>query len=214
MNKPIIGIAGAGKLGITLAQIARDSGYEVLVATSKPAEKIELTVSVLAPGAQAVSLKELGEKSDIIILALPLSKYQNLPRDIFSGKLVIDAMNYWWEVDGDNTYYFDNQTTTSESVASYLNNVIVVKAFNHMGYHDLAIESKKQGNDKKVIALAGNEEKSLEVVEDLIINFGFLPLLIGDLASGVVLEPGTPLFGANLRMEDFKETLATIQKKK
>ena len=211
MSKPIIGIAGAGKLGITLAQIARESGYEVLVATSKPAEKIELTVSVLAPGAQAVSLQELGEKADIIILALPLSKYQNLPREIFLGKLVIDAMNYWWEVDGENDYYFANQTTTSESVAAYLNGSTVVKAFNHMGYHDLATESKKQGDDKKVIALAGNDSESLKVVEELIIDFGFLPLLIGDLASGAVLEPGTPLFGANLRMADFKEVLETLQ---
>ena len=213
MNKPIIGIAGAGKLGITLAQIARESGYEVLVATSKPAEKIELTVSVLAPGAQAVSLQELGEKADIIILALPLSKYQNLPREIFSGKLVIDAMNYWWEVDGPDNDILKETLSSSEVVAKYLKNSIVVKAFNHMGYHDLEeVIYQEDGQERKAIAYATDDIGAGNQVAKLIENFGFDSLNLGELSRGVILEPGYPPFGANLSKVDLQKMIEAINK--
>lgn len=205
MEKPTIGIIGAGKLGLTLAQLASKAGYNVLISSSRPAEQIELTVEVLAPGAQAKTTAEVGHQADLLILALPLGKFTQLPFALFTGKVVIDAMNYWWEVDGRENTFSDLHHSSSERVQSYLPHSTVIKAFNHMGYHDLADEARPEGAvSRKAIAIAGDNLLAVKQVEYLLNDFGFDSLYLGELHEGIRLEPGSELFGANLTLPDLK----------
>ncbi|HIY92596.1 NADPH-dependent F420 reductase [Companilactobacillus sp. HBUAS56275] len=204
MSKLIVGILGAGKLGMTLAKLGLDAGYQVNIAGSKDPAKIVLATSVLAPGAQPMYVQDVIEKSDIIFLALPLSKYQNNDAKWFAGKTVVDSMNYWWEIDGKtSSYYYDEQQTSSEKVQAYLSDSIVVKAFNHMGYHDLADGAHKD----RVIVYAGTDETALAKIKQIIIDFGFVPYYIGDLHATSQLQPSGVLFGADEDMAGIKRLL-------
>lgn len=205
---PTIGILGAGKLGVVLGQLARNAGYTVYIAGSKATEKIALTVKVLVPGAIATTSKEAAERADIVILALPLSKYRDIPKASMKGKLVIDAMNYWWEVDGPREDFIPPEQSSSEAVQEYLPDSRVVKALNHMSYHDLFDETRPYGTPgRKAIAVAGDRKTDVRAVEQLVNNLGFDSLYIGKLKEGRKLESGTNVFGANVPKTRLRELI-------
>src|SRR5690606_21283051 len=164
--------------------------------------------AMAALGAAAGTVASVIEESDAVILALPLGSHRPLPAQRLRGMLVIDAMNYWWGADGIRPDLTDPRTSTSELVQASLPDSRVVKALGHMGYQDLQDEARPAGaSGRKAIAIAGDDPADLALVARLVDDLGFDPVVAGDLASGIMLEPGAEAFGADVDAGELRAML-------
>jgi predicted dinucleotide-binding enzyme len=99
IQDPRIAVLGAGHSGPVMARVAV-AGFGVSIAASGDPEKIALITEFLAPGAKPRWAAEAVKDADIVVLAIPLHKFADFDPALVAGKLVIDAMNYWPEVNG------------------------------------------------------------------------------------------------------------------
>lgn len=201
-----LGIIGAGKLGVTVAQLALKASYEVYIAGAGDPSEIALATKIITPGAIATTVEDAVGRADVVLLALPLKEFKTLNPEMFEGKLVLDGMNHWFEVDGSLEEIIPNGELTTRAVQKHLSGARVVKAFNHMGYHDLHDEARPRGEKgRKAMAFASDDESLKDEVAKFIDALGFDPLYIGNIDNSAILESGQPAFGANLPIEELTQ---------
>jgi predicted dinucleotide-binding enzyme len=190
-----LGIVGAGKYGTTLARAAIAAGYDVAISGSGPADDIALTVDVLAAGAHAATTDEVVRHADIIVLAVPTHRFRELSHDLFAGKVLIDAMNYWQPVDGDDPELTTAPGGTSTIVQGHFPSARVVKSLNQLGYHQLEETQRPTGEpDRIAIGAAGDDRLAVRKVIRLLDRLGLDPVDAGALKNGSALEPdGSPI---------------------
>jgi len=191
-----LGIVGAGKVGTTIARAAMGAGYDVAISGSGSAERIALIVDVLAPGARAVTTDEVVGFADVVILAVPMHRFRQLSRDRFDGKILVDAMNYWEEIDGVDDELAGAAEGTSAVVQHWFASARVVKSLNHLGYYEFDRGRRPRGTPGRIaIAAAGDDRAAVAAVMQLIDRLGFDAVDAGPLEAGRSLEPDGPVFG-------------------
>lgn len=184
-----LGILGAGRIGKAIAALGRNAGIDVRISGSTgPFD------GVFA--------------ADAVVLALPLSRLSTVPTEPLAGKLVIDAMNYWWELDGRLPEFEDPLMSSSEVVQRHLADSRVVKTFNHVSGYALEELARPAGDPERLaLAIAGEREEDVNAVSGLVDAMGFDPVAAGPLAEGVRFEPTTELFGADADATEARDML-------
>ncbi len=192
-----LGIVGAGKAGNAIARAAVAGGLDVAISGSGPAERIELIVEVLAPGARALSTDAVVRYAGLIVLAIPMHRFRDLRRDLFAGKILVDAMNYWDEIDGIDVPFATAPAGTSTLVQEWFSSAKVVKSLNQLGYFKFEKSRRARGaSDRIAMAAAGDDPAAVAAVLQLIDTLGFDAVDAGNLEAGLALQPGGPIFGA------------------
>jgi predicted dinucleotide-binding enzyme len=204
-----LGIVGAGKMGTAIARAAVAAGYEVAISSSGAPDRIELIVEVLAPGAHAATTEDVVRHADVITLAVPMHRFRTLPHDLFAGRVLVDATNYWEEIDGFDQELVAAPCGTSVVVQEWFPSARVVKSLNHLGYFKFGEARRPRGApDRLALAAAGNDPDAVAAVMQLIDRLGFDAVDAGSLEAGVVLQPNGPVFGIAHRAEELSRLLS------
>jgi 8-hydroxy-5-deazaflavin:NADPH oxidoreductase len=201
-----LAVLGAGHVGPVIARLAIKAGYPVAIATSGDPEDIALITELVIPGAQPRWAADAVADADIVVLAIPLHRFLDIDPVLLNGKLVVDAMNYWPASDGVLKAFEDRGS--SEIVARRLAGSTVVKALNHIGYHELEDRARPAGApDRRAAGVAGDNPAAVAAIAGLIDRIGYDPVGLDSLRAGRVLQPGGPVFGAVLPWAEFEQAV-------
>ena len=201
-----LAVLGAGHVGPVIARLAIKAGYPVAIATSGDPDGIALITELVIPGAQPRWASAAVADADIVVLAIPLHRFGAIDPGLLSGKLVVDAMNYWPASDGVLKIFEDGGST--EIVARLLAGSTVVKALNHIGYHELEDRARPaDAVDRKAAGVAGDDPAAVTAIADLVDRIGYDPVRLGSLRAGRVLQPGGPVFGQVLTLPEFERAV-------
>jgi hypothetical protein len=201
-----VGIIGSGRIGATAAALLANAGHEVALSNSRAPASLLSTIENLGPNVMAVTPTEAASFGDVVLLAIPFGRYQELPAEALAGRVVVDATNYSPERDGviDG---LGNGRTSSELIAERLSGSSVVKALNTLSYAHLRDQGRPAGAPGRLaIPHAGDDPQAKAVVSRLINDMGFDSLDNGPLAEGGRLQqPGSPLFNPPLSAQGESE---------
>ena len=102
----------------------------------------------------------------------------------------------------------DDLALIAELVAARLPGSTVVKALNHIGYHDLEDRARPAGApDRRATGLAGDDPAAVAAVAELTSRLGYDPVRLGGLRAGRMLQPGGPVFGQVLTLPEFERAV-------
>jgi predicted dinucleotide-binding enzyme len=190
-----IGFIGSGNIGGTVARLAVDAGYDVVVSNSRGPETLAELVAGLGPRARAATSAQAATAGDIVVVTIPLGRIDQVPAEPLAGKVVIDTCNYYPSRDGAIPALDDRQTTTSGLVQQHLSQSRVVKAFNNIFFRHLGSLQRPAGAaDRTTLLIAGDDAAAKQAVTDFIDTIGYDVLDTGDLADSWRFERDQPAY--------------------
>jgi predicted dinucleotide-binding enzyme len=197
-----LGIIGSGNIGSTVARLALQAGYDVVISNSRGPETLVDLVAELGSGARAATAAEAAEAGDLVLVTVPLKAVPDLPVEPLAGKVVLDTCNYYPDRDGRIPGLEDESTTTSELVQAQLPSSQVVKVFNSIYVDSLRLLGRPGATDGlPALPIAGDSAEAKAVVTRFLREVGFATVDAGPLAEGWRFQRDTaayvtPYFGA------------------
>ena len=204
-----IGVIGSGRVGGTLGGVWVKAGHEVMFSSRDIAHDKALAAG-LGPNARAGTPREAAAFGEVLLVSVP---YRALPEvgkdlaDLLEGKVVIDTCNPFPGRDGDIATWAREKGAGLAS-AQLLPGARLVRAFNAVGYTRMGAVHEQPG--RVGMPIAGDDAAAIALASRLIRDIGFEPVLVGGLAMGRHLMPGTPLAGERTP-EEIRRIAATLR---
>ena len=191
-----IGMVGAGRMGGAMGALFVKAGHPVMFSSRHP-ENLKELATRLGPLAQAGPVEQAIAFGDVVVMAVPYAALEGIGkahgRALASKALVIDVCNPIARRDGDDVVkWVAEQGGAGLASAKLLSGARIVRAFNGISYRRLG-KIAHRADDPVGVPIAGDDPKAIALAEGLIRGIGFEPVLVGGLAMGKHLLPGTPL---------------------
>lgn len=208
-GKMKIGIVGSGRVGGAIGAVWVQAGHEVMF-SSRNIEHDRALAAELGKGARAGTPREAAAFGEVVMVSVP---YRALPEvgkdigDLIRGKVVIDTCNPFPGRDGEIANWAREKGAGLAS-AELLPGARLVRAFNAIGAARMGSAYREPG--RVGMPIAADDAQAADIASRLIRDVGYEPVLIGGLAKGRHLVPGTPLAGEHTP-EEIRRTAATLE---
>lgn len=206
--KTRIGIVGSGRVGGAIGAAWVKAGHEVMF-SSRNIENDKALAAKLGPNARAGTPREAAAFGEVVMISVP---YGSLPEvgkdlaDLIKGKVVIDTCNPFVSRDGEIAKWARDKGAGLAS-AELLRGARIVRAFNAIGAARMGAAHEEPG--RIGMPIAGDDAQAIATASRLIRDVGYEPVLIGGLAKGKHLIPGTPLAGEHTP-DELRRIAATL----
>jgi 8-hydroxy-5-deazaflavin:NADPH oxidoreductase len=199
-----IGTIGAGREGVALGALFVRAGHRVMFSSRHP-ETLKGLADALGPLARAGTVAEAVEFGDVVMVIVPYPAMQQIGKDygnaLAKKVLVLDVSNPIERRDGaDIVKWVQEQGGAGLATAKLLPGAHIVRAFNAISHAKLSTDSHRQG-ELVGVPIAGDNPHAIDIASSLIREIGFDPVVVGGLAMGKYLVPGTPLGGEHTAAE-------------
>jgi len=190
------------------------AGHDLRVANSRGPEGVWALADEI--GATAVDTRGAFKGVNLIVLSIPFPAVAKLPKDLLDtvpqDVCVIDTGNYYPCLRDPQIPEIDAGMPQSVWVSKQLGRP-VIKAFNNILAHSLAELDRPEGSaGRLVIAVAGDDVRSKQIVMDVVNETGFDPVDAGSLDESWRQERGTPAYCCDYDAQTTRKGLAAAVK--
>lgn len=209
-----IGIIGSGSIGATAARLFTQAGHAVALSNSRGPATLADLVAGLGPKAHAATAPDAARFGEVVLVAIPFGRYADLPAEALSGKIVIDAGNYYPPRDGRFPELDGGRTTSSEMVAAHLPGARVVKAFNTINSEHLGTQGDPALpiEERRAIFVAGDDADAKRLVSGLIEEIGYGAVDTGSLRDGGPRQqPDSPVYNREMTVQEARAATAPVR---
>lgn len=193
-EKMKVGIVGSGNVGGALGATWVKAGHQVMF-SSRDLEHDKALAAKLGPNARAGTPREAAAFGEVLMISVPYGALPAVGKDLaglLQGKIVIDTCNPFPGRDGDIANWAREKGPGLAS-AELLPGARLVRAFNAIGAARMGSAHERRG--QAGMPMASDDRQAFEVAARLVRDAGYEPVLIGGLAMGRYLVPGTALAG-------------------
>jgi hypothetical protein len=177
--------------------------------SSRHIEHDQALADRLGANARAGTPRQAASFGEVLMISVPYGSLPAVGKDLaalIEGKVVIDTCNPFTWRDGDTATWALEKGAGLAS-AELLPGARIVRAFNAIGAARMGTAHERPG--RIGMPIAGDDALAIEVASRLILDIGYEPVLIGGLAMGKYLMPGSPLAGENTP-EEIRKIIATL----
>jgi 8-hydroxy-5-deazaflavin:NADPH oxidoreductase len=180
-----VGVIGAGRIGGNCARQAARGGHEVMLSFSREPSKLEALASELGPSASTGSPADAAAFGEVVILSVPWGLIPEALDEAgdLTGKIIVDTTNQY----GSGPKPEDGQTAAAFN-AQRMNGARYTKSFNTLTSGFQAEAAERQGDERVVQWICGDDAEAKRVVAKLIEDMGYVPVDLGGTATCAVME--------------------------
>jgi predicted dinucleotide-binding enzyme len=204
-----VGAIGSGNVGGALGGVWVKAGHEVMFSSRSLEHDKELAAG-LGPRAHAGTPRQAAAFGEVVLVSVPYGALPDVGKevgDLLKGKVVIDTCNPFPGRDGDIAVWARKKGAGLAS-AELLPGARLVRAFNAIGSTSMGEAYQQPG--RIGMPIASDDAQAVALASPLIRDIGYEPVLVGGLAMGRYLMPGTPLAGEHSPAE-IKRIAATLK---
>lgn len=206
-----VGIIGAGRIGGNAARLLAAAGHEVKLSFARDRSQLTALAGEIGGRASAGTAAEAAAFGEVVIFAVP---WDVIPHALeqagdLAGKIVIDTTNQF----GSGPRPPAGQTAAQFNAAR-MPGARYTKSFNTLTAGFQAEAAGRQGADRVVQWICGDDNEAKQTVARLIDDAGFAPVDLGGTARCAVMEAPRrtgAVYGEEYRLAEARAVVEAVR---